>query len=170
MMRIIVAVTMTLVFAAVFCERAAGADVLEITKDTALDPAKTYGATIIKASNVTVDGHGAWLVGAKVGKDGEPKPNAYKGVAIYAKGVSNVRLVDINAKGWETGLAIEDGEGWVVEDCNFEPSREECVATAGSDEFYVGALGAIECRFLECTFDNVKVVVPSDHELARREA
>ena len=32
--------------------------------------------------------------------------------------------------------------------------------------FYVGALGAIECRFLECTFDNVKVVVPPDHALA----
>ncbi|RIK75307.1 MAG: hypothetical protein DCC68_21370 [Planctomycetota bacterium] len=119
MMRIIVAVTMTLVFAAVFCERAAGADVLEITKDTTLDPAKTYGAIIIKASNITIDGRGAWLVGAKVSNDGEPKANAYKGTAIYAKGVSNVRLVDINAKGWETGLIVEDGAGWVVEDCNF---------------------------------------------------
>lgn len=62
------------------------------------------------------------------------------------------------------------GEHVVVEDCNFEPSREECVATAAADEFYVGALGAIDCRFLECTFDNVKVVAPPGHELARNEA
>jgi hypothetical protein len=40
------------------------------------------------------------------------------------------------------------------------------VTTSGPDSFYVGALGAIECRFLECTFDNVKVVVPPDHDLA----
>lgn len=62
------------------------------------------------------------------------------------------------------------GEQVVVEDCNFEPSREECVATAADGEFYVGALRAIDCRFLECTFDNVKVVVPAAHELARHEA
>jgi parallel beta-helix repeat protein len=95
------------------------ADVLEITKDTTLDPAKTYGAIVIKASNVTVDGRGAWLIGAKDGKDGGTKPKDFKGTAIYAKGMSNVTLVDVNAKGWETGLLVEDGEGWVVEDCNF---------------------------------------------------
>lgn len=52
-------------------------------------------------------------------------------------------------------------------DCNFEPSKESCVTTAAEGEFYVGALGAAECRFEQCTFDNVKVVVPPDHELAR---
>lgn len=96
-----------------------GAGVLEITENTVLDPAKTYGAIVIKASNITVDGRGAWLIGAKDDKDGEPNPNAYKGTAIQAKGVSNVRLVDVNAKGWETALVIEDGEGWTVEDCDF---------------------------------------------------
>lgn len=54
-----------------------------------------------------------------------------------------------------------------VADCEFEPSREECVTTAEADQFYVGALGAVDCRFEHCTFDNVKVVVPPDHELAR---
>jgi hypothetical protein len=56
-------------------------------------------------------------------------------------------------------------EGVVLEDCDFEPSREECLAAAGPDTFYVGALGAIDCRFESCIFDNVKVVVPPDHEL-----
>ena len=54
----------------------------------------------------------------------------------------------------------------------FAPSAtdQSWITTAGAGEFYVGALGAIECRFLECTFDNVKVVVPPGHELARSEA
>ena len=58
------------------------------------------------------------------------------------------------------------GENVVVEDCNFEPSREDCITAVEAGKFYVGALGAVDCRFLECTFDNVKVVVPADHELA----
>ena len=61
------------------------------------------------------------------------------------------------------------GENVVTEDCNFEPSKESSIAVAGPGEFYVGALGAIDCRFHECTFDNVKVVVPPDHELVKPE-
>lgn len=87
---------------------------LEITKDTTLDPAKTYGPIVIKASNVTVDGRGAWLIGSK---DGKAKD--FKGTAISSTGFSNVTLKGINAKGWETGLAITDGEKWTVENCNF---------------------------------------------------
>ena len=59
---------------------------------------------------------GLKLIGTKAdGKDGEPKPKDFKGTAIYAKGVSNVTLVDINAKGWETGLHIESGGEDVIE-------------------------------------------------------
>src|SRR4029079_10351159 len=75
---------------------------LEITRDTTLDPQQTYGKLIIKASNVTLDGRGAWLVGSK----GEPR--TFKDAAITASGVSNVTIKNVNAKGWETGLAVRD--------------------------------------------------------------
>jgi parallel beta-helix repeat protein len=88
--------------------------VLEISADAQLDPARSYGAIVIKASNITVDGRGAWLVGAR---DGDPK--AFKGVAISARGVSNVTLRNVSAKGWETGLHVVDASGWTIEHCNF---------------------------------------------------
>ena len=69
--------------------------VLEITKDTVLEAGKVYGAIVIKASNVKIDGNGAWVVGAKEGN-----PKTFKGVGISAKGVSNVVFKNVNAKGW----------------------------------------------------------------------
>ena len=94
--------------------RAAEASVLEITHNTVLDPAKTYGTIVIKASSITIDGKGAWVIGATQGD-----PKTFKGAGISAKGASNVILKNINAKGWETGLSIENGQGWTVENCNF---------------------------------------------------
>ena len=41
----------------------AEAAVFEITQDTVLDPAKTYGRLVIQASGITVNGRGAWLIG-----------------------------------------------------------------------------------------------------------
>jgi hypothetical protein len=87
---------------------------LEVTGDLTLDPQKTYGPIVVKKSGVTIDGRGAWLIGSKVGN-----PKEFKGVAVSAAGVSNVTLKNVNARGWETGLKIVDGEGWRVEACNF---------------------------------------------------
>ena len=50
------------------------ASVLVITKSTALDPKQTYSQIIIKASNITLDGQGALLVGASEGS-----PKSFKG-------------------------------------------------------------------------------------------
>jgi parallel beta-helix repeat protein len=88
--------------------------VLEVTKDTTLDAKKTYGRLIVKNSNVTIDGQGAWVIGT----DGS-KPKTYKGVGIEAKGVSGVTLKNANVRGFETGLRIENGEKWTIEGCNF---------------------------------------------------
>lgn len=88
--------------------------VLEVTKDTTLDPKKTYGRVLVKASNVAVDGRGAWVIGADGGK-----PNTYKGVGIEGKGVSGVAVKNVNVRGFETGLRIEAGEKWAVENCDF---------------------------------------------------
>jgi parallel beta-helix repeat protein len=94
--------------------RAAAPEVLEITRDTVLDPAKTYGRLAIKVSGVTIDGRGAWLVGATAGD-----PKTFTGVAVAARGVSKVTLKNVNARGWETGLKVAEGADWVIENCNF---------------------------------------------------
>ena len=87
---------------------------LELTSDTMLDPAKTYGPIVIKASNITVDGRGAWVVGAQ---QGDAKD--YKGLGISGDGVSGVTLKNVNVKGFDIGLKIEHGSKWTVENCNF---------------------------------------------------
>lgn len=96
------------------CAAEDGPAPLEITADVTLDAKKTYGPIIIKKSGVTIDGRGAWLVGAKEGN-----PKEFKGVAISAAGVSNVMLKNVNAKGWETGLKVAGGTEWRIENCNF---------------------------------------------------
>ena len=94
--------------------RADDSQPLVITQDTVLDPAKTYSQIVIKASGITIDGRGAWLVGAKQGAAKD-----FQHVAIAAQGVSHVTLKNLNAKGWETGLQIEDGSEWLIENCDF---------------------------------------------------
>ena len=87
---------------------------LEITKDTTLDPAKTYGRIVIKASNITIDGRGAWVIGATKGDT-----TTYKQIGIFAEAVSGVTLKNVKVKGWETGLKIVNGSKWLVENCDF---------------------------------------------------
>lgn len=93
---------------------AATEPVLEVTSDITLDPAKTYGAIVVKKSGVTIDGKGAWLIGSTKGA-----PKGFKGTAVSGDGVSHVTLKNINAKGWETGLHIRNASSWTVEGCNF---------------------------------------------------
>ncbi len=91
-----------------------GAEPLVLKESTVLDPAKTYGAIVIAASGITVDGAGAIIEGAR---DGDPK--SFQGTGITLKGVEKVTLKNISARGWETGLRIEDAKGCVIEACNF---------------------------------------------------
>ena len=94
------ALTATYLVTAMAAQLNAG-DVLEIVRDTVLDPRKTYNSIVIKASNVSIDGQGAWLLGPAARK---PRLSAaeFRGVAISARGVSNVRLRNLNARGWKT--------------------------------------------------------------------
>ncbi len=87
---------------------------LEISQDTVLDPARIYGPIVIKASNMTIDGRGAWVIGPRQGN-----PKDFKGVGISATGVSNVTLKNINVERWDIGLKVEHGSHWTVENCNF---------------------------------------------------
>ncbi|HEV3189020.1 MAG TPA: hypothetical protein VGY54_00915, partial [Polyangiaceae bacterium] len=69
---------------------------------------------MIKASNITIDGAGAWLIGSD---EGDSKN--FKQTAIAAEGVSGVVLKGVNAKGWETGLHVVDGSDRTIEGCDF---------------------------------------------------
>ena len=91
-----------------------GAELLVLKESIVLDPAITYGAIVIAASGITVDGAGAVILGAK---DGDPK--SFQGTGITLKGVERVTLKNILARGWETGLRIEDAKGCVIEGSNF---------------------------------------------------
>ncbi len=95
-------------------DKSADAPPLVIENDTQLDTAKTYGRIVIKGSNITVDGRGASIVGAKAGD-----PKTFQATGISAEGVSGVTLKNVNVKGWETGLTIKDGENWTIENCDF---------------------------------------------------
>jgi parallel beta-helix repeat protein len=87
---------------------------LVITESTKLDPKKTYSRIVIKASDITIDGQGAWLIGATAGK-----PKDFKGTAIEADGADGVTLKNVNAKGFETGLRVSNASRWTIENCNF---------------------------------------------------
>ena len=98
-------------------EKTVARSVLEVTSDITLDPNMTYGSIVVRASGITIDGNGAWLLGTS-----EPNSDAartFRGTAVTADGFSNVTLRNINAKGWETGLAVRNAEGWKIENCNF---------------------------------------------------
>ncbi len=90
--------------------------VLEITANTTLDPRVTYGQIVVKASGVVIEGNGAVLVGPEAAAD---KPSNYRGVAVLAEGVSDVTLRTVKAHGWETGLVVRHGSGWLIEGCDF---------------------------------------------------
>ena len=94
--------------------------VLEITADTTLDPAKTYGRLVIKASDVTVDVKGA---GSHCRPAGESK--SFTGIGVKASGVSNVTLKNLTVRGFETGLRVEDGRGWTVQNCDFSDNFDD---------------------------------------------
>ena len=116
---------------------------LEITADTVLDPAKTYGPIVIKASNITIDGGGAWLIGAR---QGDPKD--FKGVGISGDGVSSVTLKNVNVKGFDIGLKLVHCSKWTVEGCNFSDNFHYPKAGWGE----LGLHGGIVLQFSDhCT-------------------
>ena len=133
----------TLVLFTAGARRDFGADTLIVTSSITLDPAKVYGSIVVKSSNVTIDGAGAWLIGAR----GGPAKN-FSGTAIVADHVSNVTIKNLNAKGWESGLHVKDGSGWVIENCNFSDNFHDPAFGWGEN----GRRGGI---VLERVFDSV---------------
>ena len=94
--------------------------VLEISHSIKLDPKTTYGAIVVTASDLVIDGQGVWLIGDAVGP-----AKGFKGTAITVAGQSNVTLKNINAKGWETALRMTDADGCTIENCDFSNNFHE---------------------------------------------
>lgn len=93
-----------------------------ITRDTILKKNALLNARlVIRASHVTIDGNGATLVGP--GKPGQLK--TFLGNAITANGCSHITLRNLKARGWKTGLAATDGDGWLIEKCNFSDNYHD---------------------------------------------
>lgn len=88
--------------------------IMEVATDLKLDPSKTYGAIVIKSSNITIDGQGAWILG-----ESQASSKDFRGTAISSEGFSNVTIKNINAKSWETALHVRNAVGWRVENCDF---------------------------------------------------
>ena len=104
---------MTLAASVLLC--AAGEEEpLVITRSTQFDAQRTYTRIVVKASNITIDGNGAWLIGASAGE-----AKTFKGVAISSERTSGVTLKNVRAKGWETGLHLVGVSEWRVEGCDF---------------------------------------------------
>jgi parallel beta-helix repeat protein len=89
---------------------------LEVTGDITLDPSVTYGAIVVKASGVVIDGRGAILRGSAADAS---TPAEFEGIAVLGEGVDNVTLKNVRAHGWETGLVVRDATGWQIENCDF---------------------------------------------------
>jgi hypothetical protein len=53
----------------------------------------------------------------------------------------------------------------LVESCTFRPSKSECVECLDPKRLYVGSFRVMGCSFVDCEFDDVKVVVPTGHHL-----
>ena len=58
----------------------------------------------------------------------------------------------------------------LVEGCTFEPSVEDSLTALDGDQPYVGAFGVVGCSFVDCEFDDVRLVVAPDHSLAQSDA
>jgi Right handed beta helix region/PKD domain len=107
---------------------------LVIRKNTTLDPSVTYGPILIAASDITIDGRGALIEGARVtgtiipgAPVGAPDPSTrfvdstkdFTGVGIAARGVSGVTLTNVKVRGFRIGLQVDGGENWTIQDCDF---------------------------------------------------
>jgi len=90
------------------------AEPLVIAADTTLEAGRVYGPIVIAASNITIDGQGASVVGRA---EGDPK--TFTGDGVFAEGVSGVTLKNLQVRGWENGLHLREASGWTIEGCDF---------------------------------------------------
>ncbi len=95
------------------CESVSADDRLVVTSSIQLEKGKVYAGLIMEASNVVIDGQGAIIQG-----DMTVAPSGRQGTGIYAKGRSHVTLKNVRVQGFRIGIHIEDGQHWLLENCD----------------------------------------------------
>src|SRR5262249_32262612 len=73
-------------------------------------------------SHITIEGSGATLQGP--GTIGDPKSLERAGRGIELQGCVDVTVRHLSAHGFATGLAARDGQGLVIEDCDFSDNYD----------------------------------------------
>lgn len=112
-----------------------------ITENVTLKPGiyelPTGDGITIAADNVTIDGNGAILVGP--GQE-ELGPESYVGIGVSGQGRRGVAIHNLKVQGFQIGLLIEDGEGWLVEDNDFSGNYHDPDYGWGDGPNYGGVL------------------------------
>src|SRR5579862_8816058 len=87
---------------------------MDLLADADLDPSQIYDPVTIRASDISIDGHGACLQGT-----------SFEGAGINGRGVHGVRLRNLRVRGFRIGLVVEDARDWTIEDCDFSDNFDD---------------------------------------------
>ena len=102
---------------------------IHVDRDMTLEKgAELHARLIVRADYVAIDGNGATLVGP--GRAG--KPDSFQGLGIAAKGCKGVTVRNLKARGFAAGLAVEGGDHWLVEGCDFSDNFHDPEAGWGT--------------------------------------
>ena len=125
---------------------------MEITKNITLDKdAVLQQGLVIKGNDITIDGNGATLQGP--GKTGDIKSLKEAGIGVKAEKCSNITIRNLKVHGFESALVASDGQGWVIENCDFSDNYHEPEHGWGDGERNGGI---ILTRMHKCTIRNNK--------------
>jgi parallel beta-helix repeat protein len=94
-----------------------------VTNDLNLDAGVAMEARlIVRASHITIHGHGATLQGP--GKTGDVASLASAGIGVLVEGAVDVNVRELKARGFATGLVARDSRGLLVENCDFSDNYD----------------------------------------------
>lgn len=102
------------------------ADLLKIvvTNNFVLEKGVTRSARlIVRASHITIDGNGATLQGAGHAEDLKSLEQA--GIGVLLEGCTDVKILNLKAKGFATGFVARDGRELLLEGCDFSENYDD---------------------------------------------
>jgi parallel beta-helix repeat protein len=89
-----------------------------VTHDMVLEQDALVAARlVVRASHVTLDGHGATLVGP--GQTNNLKALESAGIGVLIEGATDVTVKNLKARGFATGLVVRQAQAVTVSDCDF---------------------------------------------------
>jgi parallel beta-helix repeat protein len=89
-----------------------------VTNDLMLAPgAAVQARLVVRASDVTIDGQGATLIGP--GQTNDLKSMEAAGVGILIEGATGVMVKNVKARGFATGLVARQARAITISDCDF---------------------------------------------------